>query len=81
MACAAWGFQWKRTRAALQSAKKIIAQINPNMPRTHGDSFVHLSDFSAYVELDSPIPLHMPAVQDPITAQIGAPCCKFRSGR
>lgn len=65
------GISVEATRAALQSAKKIIAQINPNMPRTHGDSFVHLSDFSAYVELDSPIPLHMPAVQDPITAQIG----------
>ncbi|KKL02827.1 acetyl-CoA hydrolase/transferase family protein [Rheinheimera mesophila] len=65
------GISVEATRAALQSAKKIIAQINPNMPRTHGDSFVHLSDFAAYVELESPIPLHLPAAQDPITAQIG----------
>jgi acyl-CoA hydrolase len=65
------GISVEATRAALQAAKKIIAQINPNMPRTHGDSFVHLTDFSAYVELESPIPLHLPAAQDPITAQIG----------
>ncbi|MDR7119564.1 acetyl-CoA hydrolase/transferase C-terminal domain-containing protein [Rheinheimera soli] len=65
------GISVEATRAALQSAKKIIAQVNPNMPRTHGDSFVHLKDFAAYVELESPIPLHLPAVVDPVTAQIG----------
>lgn len=66
------GVSVEATRAALQNANKIIAQINPNMPRTHGDSFVHLSDFSAYVEHSSDIPLHLPAPQDPITQQIGA---------
>ena len=65
------GVSVEATRAAMQSAKKIIAQINPNMPRTHGDSFVHLADFAAYVELESQIPLHLPAVVDPVTAQIG----------
>lgn len=65
------GISVEATRAAMQSAKKIIAQINPKMPRTHGDSFVHLADFDAYVELESEIPLHLPAEQDPITAQIG----------
>ncbi len=65
------GVSVEATRAAMQSAKKIIAQINPCMPRTHGDSFVHLSDFTAYVELESQIPLHLPAAQDPVTAQIG----------
>ena len=55
----------------MQSAKRIIAQVNPLMPRTHGDSFVHLRDFDAYVELESVIPEHLPAEQDPITAQIG----------
>lgn len=66
------GVSVEATRAALQSAKKIIAQINPNMPRTHGDSFVHFSDFSAYVEHTTEIPLHLPAAQDPVTQQIGA---------
>lgn len=65
------GISVEATRAAMQSAKKIIAQINPAMPRTHGDSFVRLSQFAAYVEIDSAIPLHLPPVQDPVTAQIG----------
>ena len=65
------GVSVEATRAALQSAKKIIAQINPRMPRTHGDSFVHLSAFHAYCELESDIPLHLPATIDQVTAQIG----------
>ena len=30
-------------RAAVNNAQLIIAQINPNMPRTHGDAFIPLS--------------------------------------
>ncbi len=29
-------------RAAVDSAKKVIAIVNPNLPRTHGDSMVHV---------------------------------------
>ena len=35
--------------AAVRNAKKIIALVNPNMPRVHGDGFVHLSRFSKIV--------------------------------
>jgi acyl-CoA hydrolase len=66
------GVSVEATRAALQNAGKIIAQINPRMPRTHGDSLVHFSDFTAFVEYNSEIPLHLPAEQDPVTQQIGA---------
>lgn len=66
------GVSVEATRAAMQNARRVIAQINPRMPRTHGDSFVHLQDFAAYVELESQIPLHLPAEQDPVTQQIGA---------
>ena len=65
------GVSVEATRAAMHSAGNIIAQINPNMPRTHGDSFVHLRDFAAYVELPTSIPEHLPAAQDAITQQIG----------
>jgi acyl-CoA hydrolase len=39
-------------RAAAQTAKIIIAQINPQMPRTHGDTFLHISkiDYAVYVD-------------------------------
>lgn len=43
-------------RSAVHHAKKVIAQVNPNMPRTHGDSFVHISKFDAIVECNDPLP-------------------------
>ncbi|MEO5563530.1 MAG: acetyl-CoA hydrolase/transferase C-terminal domain-containing protein [Chitinophagaceae bacterium] len=30
-------------RAAVDEAKLVIAQVNPRMPRTHGDGFIHIS--------------------------------------
>ncbi|KAL2919607.1 hypothetical protein HK105_200519 [Polyrhizophydium stewartii] len=42
---------------AAQSAKTLIAQINPNMPRTHGYSFVHMSAFDYVVHVDEPLPI------------------------
>lgn len=42
--------------SGVKHAKKVIAQVNPNMPRTHGDSFVHLSRFDALVECNDPLP-------------------------
>jgi acyl-CoA hydrolase len=43
-------------KAAVQSAKKVIAQINPNMPRTHGDGFLSLANFDAVVECHDTLP-------------------------
>ncbi|MGA8264977.1 MAG: 4-hydroxybutyrate CoA-transferase, partial [Ignavibacteriaceae bacterium] len=40
--------------AALK-AKNIIAQINPNMPRTYGDSFIHINKINSIVEINEPI--------------------------
>lgn len=39
-------------RAAVDTAKIVIAQVNPNVPRTHGDSFIHISriDAACWVE-------------------------------
>ena len=36
-------------RAAVDTARIIIAQVNPRMPRTHGDGFVHVSRLHAMV--------------------------------
>jgi acyl-CoA hydrolase len=36
-------------RSAVNTAKHIIAQVNPNVPRTHGDSLVHTSRFTSMV--------------------------------
>lgn len=43
-------------RAAFESADILIAQINRQMPRVHGDGFVHVSQLDAYVEVDEPLP-------------------------
>ncbi len=41
--------------AILSVARTVIAEINPAMPRTHGESFVHLNRFDALVGVDVPI--------------------------
>lgn len=41
--------------AGIASAKTIIAQINPQMPRTLGDGIVHISRFAACVAVNEPI--------------------------
>lgn len=43
-------------RAAVEVAKVVIAQVNPNMPRVHGDGFIHVSDIDYFVEVNDPIP-------------------------
>ncbi|HKL34803.1 MAG TPA: acetyl-CoA hydrolase/transferase C-terminal domain-containing protein [Salegentibacter sp.] len=43
------------TLPAIQTAKKVIAQINPKVPRTHGDGIIHISQIDAAIEVDEPI--------------------------
>ncbi|MDX1592077.1 MAG: acetyl-CoA hydrolase/transferase C-terminal domain-containing protein [Balneolaceae bacterium] len=59
------------SRAALQCAKRAVALVNPNMPRTHGDGIFHASRFDALVESDEP--LHELVIPDPneVEQQIG----------
>src|SRR5262249_55533575 len=41
--------------AVLRVARRVIAEVNPAMPRTHGESFVHIEHFDALVKVDSPV--------------------------
>ena len=51
--------------AAVRSARTVIAQLNPSMPRTLGDSFVHVSEIDCAVEVDQPPHQHaQPAIGD-----------------
>ncbi len=43
------------TLAAIQTAKKVIAQVNRQVPRTHGDGIIHISQIDIAVEVDQPI--------------------------
>lgn len=42
-------------RSAVDSAKYIIAQVNPCVPRTHGDGMIHSSRFTAMVYCEDPL--------------------------
>lgn len=53
-------------KAAVESADYVAAEVNPNMPRTLGDSFVHVSQLEALVESNEPIHEH---VNEPLSAE------------
>lgn len=42
-------------RSAVNTARAVIAQVNPNAPRTHGDGLIHASRFTSMVYCDDPI--------------------------
>ena len=42
-------------RSAVNTAKKVIAVINPNVPRTHGDGMIHVSRFADTMESNDPL--------------------------
>jgi 4-hydroxybutyrate CoA-transferase len=43
------------TKHAVSQAKTVIAEVNPTMPRTHGESFLHTSEIDFFVDVDVPI--------------------------
>jgi acyl-CoA hydrolase len=43
------------SRAAIESADLVLAQVNDQMPRVHGDAWVHVSEVDAIVEQSSPL--------------------------
>jgi len=43
-------------KPAVDCAKWVIAEINPRMPRTHGDAFVHISRIARFVPVDHALP-------------------------
>jgi acyl-CoA hydrolase/GNAT superfamily N-acetyltransferase len=58
-------------RAAVDSADLVLAEINPNMPRTHGDSFLHVSRIDAMVPIDEPLLEHVGPPPGEIERAIG----------
>ncbi|HCV42785.1 MAG TPA: 4-hydroxybutyrate CoA-transferase [Bacteroidetes bacterium] len=51
-----FGIEVGVTKTAAQSAKIVIAEVNPNMPRTLGDAFIHISKLTHIVAVDYPLP-------------------------
>jgi len=52
------------TRAAAENADLVIAQINNQMPRVHGDTFMHASKIDHFVHHDEPLLEYIPPALD-----------------
>lgn len=58
-------------KSAAENSRLVIAQVNPQMPRTHGDSLLHVYDFDFLVPVDVPL-VEVPAPDPtPVTREIG----------
>jgi len=49
------GVECAASKVAVEYGKKVIVQVNENMPRTHGDTFIHVSDIDFIVERTHPL--------------------------
>jgi len=65
------------TVAAVQTAKYVIAQVNPNMPRTHGDGLIHVNQINALVEVDDALPEQFVPEPDEAELRIGQFCAEL----
>jgi acyl-CoA hydrolase/RimJ/RimL family protein N-acetyltransferase len=58
-------------RAAVETATLVIAEVNPRMPRTLGDSFVPVRRIDHLVPVDTPLPERAPSELDETAREIG----------
>jgi len=59
-------------KAATEVAKILIAQVNPQVPRTHGQGFIHVSRIHKFVHCDDPLPeINYGENTDEVTEAIG----------
>ena len=65
------GVSVEASLAAIDNAKTVIAQINPQMPRTHGAGIIHHSEIDYFVESDEELPTHQMSEPNEIEGKIG----------
>ncbi len=58
-------------KAAAASARHVVAEINAQMPRTHGNNVIPLSSLHAFTVTDRPLVEHRPEPETPVEARIG----------
>lgn len=66
-----FGVEVGTTKPAAEMAQTIIAEINPRMPRTHGDSFINIREIDIIVEVDYPLPQAPQGGSSPVHERIG----------
>ncbi len=59
------------TKAAVEMASTVIAQVNNLMPRVHGDTFIHIKDVDFLIPFDEPLLEYNPTAPDALGPQIG----------
>jgi acyl-CoA hydrolase len=59
-------------RAAVEAAPIVLAEINPRVPLTLGNSAVHVNEITAAIEVDRPLPTHSPPPFGEVERAIGA---------
>tara|TARA_R110000868_G_scaffold400943_1_gene675739 strand:- start:4157 stop:5422 length:1266 start_codon:yes stop_codon:yes gene_type:complete len=64
------GVSVEATLAAIENAKIVIAQINEQMPRTHGDGIIHFTEIDLFVGCNEPIPIYEMRESTEVESQI-----------
>lgn len=80
--CCSLGVSVDIARSAVKHAKHIIAQVNRQMPRTHGDGIIHINEINTLVEVDEELPevSYKQAVNE-TTLTIGRNCAALMDDR
>ncbi len=60
------------TRAAIDAASMVIAEIDPAFPRTHGETLLHIGEIDLAVDAVTPIPEYRSAPSSEATDRIAA---------
>lgn len=58
------------TMAVVRRARMVVAEINPNMPNTHGDTHIHMSRIAHVVPVDTPLPRFTHSLSDAVAERI-----------
>lgn len=67
-----FGVECLVSKAAAETAKMVIAQVNDRMPRTLGDSFIHVSRINKLVEISEDLPVLESSTPSEVEDKIGS---------
>ncbi len=75
--CVSLGVSVDIVKAAVDNSDLVIAQINPYMPRTHGDGFLHLDQVDFAVFAEEPLLEFDPPHSSEVAERIGTYCARI----
>ncbi|TET62516.1 MAG: 4-hydroxybutyrate CoA-transferase, partial [Candidatus Stahlbacteria bacterium] len=67
-----YGVECLASKAAAETAKIVVAQVNEKMPRALGDSFIHVSRVSKVIEISEELPELAPIPFTDVEKKIGS---------